>query len=201
MSTQKSQLEDEAKRLLEEKLRDLEQANECCRENVSRRRLIITEYCDNLRSQVDLVTQSAIERLNKQNQEMMDEIGVYERELLDLLEFKDGEKIRPEDDLDKQMVAKNDQLIERIKSNSDAGQALNQVDMEDRISLLKAMTCQLEEQDESFDQRLFAKRFLHFVENEKFFNVSRNVGRLEKFSHSRVVKRKRQNPSLPKNIS
>jgi hypothetical protein len=44
---------------------------------------LINEYCMDLRSEVQLKTEQAIEQINKLNKEIIDQIDEYEKELIE----------------------------------------------------------------------------------------------------------------------
>ena len=141
-------------------------------------RYLITEYCDKLRYDVFAATESAIEHLNKLNDNLIKSIDQYENELMDSFELKS--KTCDEKLLEmKQLTARCEEMIRIYETNPANDEALSNI-ASGLLSEVKSAG------DWMRDEFVFSGNHVHFVEMEAFFEASNCFGFLQKTSTSAV---------------
>ena len=141
-------------------------------------RYLIAEYCNNLRYDVLTATESAIEHLNKLNDNLIKSIDQYENELLDSFEVKSkscDSKILEM----KQLTARCEEMIRKYEMSPADDEALS-AKATDLLSQIKSAG------DWVKDEFVFNGNLVHFVEKDAFFEPSNCFGFLQKTNKSAV---------------
>lgn len=146
-------------------------------------RYLITEYCDKLRYDVFAATESAIEHLNKLNDNLIKSIDQYETELMDSFELKSkssDDKLREM----KQLAARCEEMIRKYEIDPVDDEALLNDKASELLSEIKSAGEWVR------DEFVFGGNHVHFVETDAFFEASNCFGFLQKSQTSAVRKGK-----------
>jgi hypothetical protein len=164
---------------LEKSLDDIRKKNSFIKHGIDNSNDLIKEYCMDLRSEVQLKTEQAIEQINELNKEIIDQIDEYEQELIEFNKtnpksFEDFNELVKElesfynvnNEYLKQYVV-DDEIL--LKSTVEATSLIKSVDLE--IDNLKTI--------------IFDGRFLMFEKNNDKINKS-ILGKTKELNTTRI---------------
>lgn len=170
-------------------LKDIEKANDEFKLERKVAKLTITQYCDNLRNDVDMMTQSAVDHLNDISKTLHKQINEYEKELIGSFEMKTKQNEKANENWDK-LINECEKFNERMKmflaKNGEDEQKLllkvdNKQELEKMLKVAKKLKEDLDKETASFRRLLFKEKSLKFIDNEGFFESDQLLGYLKQF--------------------